>query len=87
MKPPTMEVHYPSGAVREVQLLRMLVQTQNAEFKANHGMFLPGLNKFHPTIRDLRDEYEIPAKTWKQAAIQMRERYVEFKAAYAEASR
>jgi hypothetical protein len=64
-------VEFPSGEVKTVNLIRLLVQTQNAEFKANHGMFLPGVNKLHPTVKALREEYEIPAsvcRTWADAA-------------------
>ena len=62
----------PDGKERNINMLRMLVHTQNAEFKAKFGMFLPNVGKLHPTVRDLRDEYGIPAKTWAQAAEQMR---------------
>jgi ferric iron reductase protein FhuF len=71
------ELILPDDTVRTVNLLRMLVQTQNAEFKARHGMFLPTLNKLHPTVKALRDEYGIPARTWNDAAVQMRQLYTE----------
>jgi imidazoleglycerol phosphate synthase glutamine amidotransferase subunit HisH len=79
-------VEFPSGAVKTVNLLRLLVQTQNAEFKAKHGMFLPGVGKQHPTVRALREEYEIPVadcKTWADAATLLRR----FHTALAEAVR
>ena len=69
------EVEYPSGAVKTVNMIRLLVQTQNAEFKAKFGMFLPNVGKLHPTVKALREEYEIPAeiKTWAQVAEWMRQ--------------
>ena len=66
------EVEYPSGNVKVVNMIRLLVHTQNAEFKAKHGMFLPGVGKLHPTVKALREEYEIPAKTWAEAGEQLR---------------
>jgi hypothetical protein len=65
-------VQYPDGTIRTINLLRMLVQTQNAEMKAKHGVFLPSVAKLHPTVAALRKEYEIPARTWAEAAYQMR---------------
>jgi hypothetical protein len=59
-------------------MIRLLVQTQNAEMKAKHGMFLPGVGKQHPTIAALREAYELdyfydgPVRTWKEAALVMR---------------
>ncbi len=76
-----LEVTFPSGKVKTVNMLRMLVQTQNAEFKRDHGMFLPTLNKLHPTVKALVDEYELdyfldaPVRTWKDAAEVMRHVY------------
>jgi iron-sulfur cluster repair protein YtfE (RIC family) len=64
-------IEFPSGEVKTVNMLRLLVQTQNAEFKAKHGMFLPNVGKLHPTVRAIREEYEIPVevcRTWAQAA-------------------
>jgi hypothetical protein len=68
------EVEFPDGTVQPVNMIRLLVQTQNAEMKARHGMFLPGVNKLHPTVKALRDEYPsvITATTWENAALQMR---------------
>jgi hypothetical protein len=68
-------VMFPDGKIHEINILRMLVQTQNAEFKAKHGMFLPGIAKQHPTVKALREEYALNCKTWKEAAHQMREFY------------
>lgn len=64
-------VQFPSGNVKTVNMIRLLVQVQNAEFKSKHGMFLPGVGKLHPTVQALREEYEIPAdacRTWADAA-------------------
>lgn len=66
----------PDESTREINMLRMLVHTQNAEFKAKFGMFLPNVGKLHPTVRSLRDEYGvITARTWVEAAEQMRSLY------------
>jgi hypothetical protein len=73
-----LDVTFASGNTRTVNVLRLLVQTQNAEFKAAHGVFLPGLAKLHPTIGALRQEYELdwfydaPVRTWQDAALAMR---------------
>jgi len=72
------KVLFPDGKLHNVNLLRMLVQTQNAEMKANHGMFLPGVNKLRPTIKKLREEYAIPvseSRTWADVAVWMRNFY------------
>jgi len=64
------QVTFPSGETRTVNMLRLLVQTQNAEFKVAHGFFLPGVNKLHPTVKALVEEYELPAsvRTWAEVA-------------------
>jgi hypothetical protein len=73
-----LDVTFPSGETRTVNMIRLLVQTQNAEFKARTGMFLPGVGKQHPTIGALRREYELdwfydaPVRTWRDAALVMR---------------
>jgi hypothetical protein len=68
------EVKFPDGTTKTVNVIRVLVQTQNAEFKARHGMFLPGVAKLHPTVGALRVEYpHITARTWAEAAEQMRQ--------------
>jgi hypothetical protein len=51
------EVTFPSGNVKNVNMIRLLVQAQNAEFKTKHGMFLPNVAKLHPTVKALREEY------------------------------
>lgn len=73
-----LDVTFPSGKTKTVFMPRLLVQTQNAEFKRDHGMFLPGVNKLHPTIKALREEYELdyffdaPVRTWEDCAAVMR---------------
>lgn len=77
-----LDVTFPSGETRTVNMLRLLVQTQNAEFKRDHGMFLPGVGKQHPTVKQLVEEYELDyfasevyprgVKTWEQCAAAMR---------------
>jgi hypothetical protein len=63
---------------------RLLVQTQNAEFKRDHDMFLPNVGKLHPTVKELREEYELdyffdgPVRTWKDCAAAMRHVYTVF---------
>lgn len=73
------QVTYPNGKTKTVFMPRLLVQTQNAEFKRDHGMFLPTLAKLNPTVRDLRKEYEWPStvRTWEQAAHWLRLMYTE----------
>jgi hypothetical protein len=76
-----LDVTFASGETRTVNLIRLLVQTQNAEAKARFGMFLPGVGKQHPTIGALRRDYELdyffdsPVRTWKDAALVMRHFY------------
>ena len=71
-------VTFPSGKTKTVNMIRLLVQTQNAEFKARHGMFLPGVGKLNPTVKALREEYELdyfydaPVRTWDECAAVMR---------------
>jgi hypothetical protein len=76
------KVVMPSGKVLVVFMPRLLVQAQNAEFKAQHGMFLPGLAKLNPTVREIREEYEYPievCRTWAQAAKLLRNFYNDLK--------
>lgn len=74
-------VTFASGQTRTVNLIVLLVQTQNAEMKAKTGMFLPGVGKQHPTIKALRDAYELdylydgPVRTWQECALAMRHFY------------
>ena len=71
-------VTFASGETRNVNMILLLVETQNAEFKRDHGMFLPGVAKLHPTIKALREKYELdyffdgPVRTWADCAAVMR---------------
>lgn len=88
MRAANVEVTLPSGQTRTVNMIRLLVLTQNAEFKAKHGIFLPGVGKQHPTVRALREEFEIPesiCRTWAQAAVLLRGFYNDLSEAIAEA--
>lgn len=87
MKSANVIVTFPSGEVKTVNMLRLLVQAQNAEFKARHGMFLPGVGKQHPTVRALREEYEMPAsvRTWAQVAPLLRRFHADLSEAIANA--
>jgi hypothetical protein len=72
------QVLFPDGELHNINILRFLVQTQNAEMKAKHGMFLPGVAKLRPTIKKLRAEYMIPvekSRTWADVAVWMRNFY------------
>lgn len=78
MKHLNRQVMFPDGHLYKINLLRLLVQTQNAEFKAKHGMFLPGIAKQHPTIKKLRMEYAIKpedSRTWADTAVWLRKFY------------
>jgi hypothetical protein len=73
-----LDVTFPSGETRTVNMIVLLVETQNAEFKRDHGMFLPGVNKLRPTVKGLVEKYELdwffdgPVKTWEDCAAVMR---------------
>lgn len=73
-----LDVTFPSGQTRTVNMIILLVQARNAECKARTGMFLPGMGKQHPTIGALREAYELdwlygrPVRTWADAALVMR---------------
>jgi hypothetical protein len=86
MQSAEVQVQFPSGTVRPVNMLRLLVQAQNAEFKAKHGMFLPGVGKQHPSVRALREEYELPAevRTWEVAGRCLRRFHADLSAVIAE---
>lgn len=74
-------VTFASGETRTVNMIILLAQTQDAEFMAKTGMHLPGVNKLRPTLKALRDAYELdyfydaPVRTWKDAALVMRHFY------------
>src|SRR4051794_37753162 len=76
-----LDVTFASGKTKTVNMIRLLVQVQNAEFKRDHGFFLPGVNKLHPTVKALVEEYELdyffdgPVRTWSDCADVMRHFY------------
>lgn len=71
-------VTFPSGKTKIVFMPRLLAQVLNAEFKRDHGMFLPNVGKLNPTVKALRAEYELdyfydaPVRTWAECAAVMR---------------
>ena len=73
-----LDVTFPSGETRTVNMIVLLVETQNAEFKRDHGVFLPGVGKQHPTVKAMVDKYELdyffdaPVRTWKDCAAVLR---------------
>lgn|ERR1043166_6607365 len=75
-------VTFASGETRNVNLIILLAQTQDAEMMARFGMHLPGVRGgLRPTIAKLREAYELdyffggPVRTWKDAALVMRHFY------------
>lgn len=75
------QVTFPSGVTKTIFMPRLLVQVLNAESKAQRGMFLPNVGKLHPTVKALREQYELdyffdaPVRTWKDCAAVMRHFY------------
>jgi hypothetical protein len=72
-------VTFPSGETRTVNMIVLLVETQNAEWHAKFGCAMPGVNKLPGiTIQKFRDKYELdyffdgPVRTWKDCAAVMR---------------
>lgn len=76
-----LDVTFASGQTRTVNMIVLLAQTQDAEYMARFGMHLPGVNRLRPTIRALREAYELdyffdaPVRTWADAALVMRHFY------------
>jgi hypothetical protein len=71
-------VEFPDGQIRTVNLVVLLAETLNAEYRARHGCFLPGLNRHHPTLAKLRDKYQIPKEqtpNWEKMAVALRAWY------------
>jgi len=75
-------VTFASGETRNVNMIILLAQTQDAEMMARFGMHLPGVRGgLRPTIKSLREAYELdyffdgPVRTWKDAAKVMRHFY------------
>jgi hypothetical protein len=83
-----LDVTFPSGETRTVNMIVLLVETQNAEFKAAHGMFLPSVGKLRPTVKALVEKYELDwfasevfprgVRTWDECAQAMRHIYGTF---------
>jgi hypothetical protein len=77
-----LDVTFPSGEKRTVNMIILLVETQNAEFKRDHGMFLPSVGKLRPTVKALVEKYELDwfasevypngVRTWEECAAAMR---------------
>lgn len=72
-------VTFPSGETRNVNMIVLLVEVQNAEWRARYGVAMPGVNKLPGiTIQKFRDKYELdwffdgPVRTWKDCAAVMR---------------
>jgi hypothetical protein len=90
MKNAEVEVTFPSGNTKTINMLRLLVQAQNAEFYVKYGMFLPGVGKQHPTVRAIREEFELTprqCRTWTDAAVLLRAFHNELTEAIMEAQR
>jgi hypothetical protein len=74
-----LDVTFPSGETRTVNMIILLVETQNAEWHAKYGTAMPGVNRLPGiTIQKFRDKYELDwffdaqVKTWKDCAAAMR---------------
>jgi hypothetical protein len=74
-----LDVTFPSGETRTVNMIVLLVETQNAEWHAKFGCAMPGVNKLPGiTIKKFRLKYELdwffgaPIRTWKDCAEAMR---------------
>lgn len=76
-----LDVTFPSGETRTVNMIVLLAETLNAEFKRDHDMFLPSVGKLHPTVKALREKYELdyffdgPVRDWRDCAAVMRHFY------------
>lgn len=75
------KVKFPSGETRTVNIIVMLAETLNAEFKCDYNLLLPGVGKQNPTIQKLVDKYELeyffdgPVRNWRDCAAVMRHMY------------
>ena len=72
-------VTFPSGETRTVNMIILLVETQNAEWHAKYGCAMPGVNKLPGiTIKKFREKYELdyffdgPVRTWEDCAAVLR---------------
>lgn len=82
-------VTFPSGETRNVNMIIMLVEVQNAEWHAKFGTAMPGVNRLPGiTIKKFVDKYELNwfasdvfpkgIRTWKECAQAMRHVYTVF---------
>ena len=74
-----LEVTFPSGTVKNVNMIVLLVETQNAEWHAKYGCAMPGINKLPGiTVKKFVDKYELeyffdgPVRTWADCAAVLR---------------
>lgn len=74
-----LNVTFPSGETRVVNMIILLVETQNAEWHAKYGVAMPGVNRLPGiTVQKFRDKYELdyffdgPVRTWKDCAAVLR---------------
>ena len=74
-----LDVTFPSGETRTVNMIVLLVETQNAEWHAKYGCAMPGVNKLPGiTIKKFREKYELdyffdaPVRTWEDCAAVLR---------------
>jgi hypothetical protein len=76
-------VTFPSGETRTVNMIVLLVETQNAEWHAKFGCAMPGVNKLPGiTIKKFVNKYELDwfasevfpkgIRTWNECAQAMR---------------
>ena len=81
-----LNITFPSGETRTVNMIVLLVETQNAEWHAKYGCAMPGVNKLPGiTIKKFREKYELDwfasevfpngIRTWEQCAQTMRHFY------------
>jgi hypothetical protein len=79
-------VTFPSGETRNVNMIVLLVEVQNAEWHAKYGAAMPGVNRLpNVTIKNFREKYELDwfasevfpkgIRTWDQCAQAMRHFY------------
>lgn len=80
------QVSYPSGETRTVNVIVLKAQVLHAECMAKFGH---GLARNAPTLSEIRAMYEIPtsaARTWKAVAPLLRRFHTDLSNAIAEAS-
>jgi len=71
-------VQFPSGAVKTVNMIVLLAQTQHAESMSKFGC---SIARNAPTLADLREQYEMPAfvRTWDCMAANLRRFHADLK--------